>query len=65
MKPGCFAPNGNVTLHRRVIRAIARIGLSTDLDWCAATNVTQIVPRVTGVDASGELLIIQPATTST
>ena len=55
----------NALARSEAARAIARIGLSTDLDWCAATNVTQIVPRVTGVDASGELLIIQPATTST
>lgn len=51
----------NALARSEAARAIARIGLSGDLDWCAATNLTQIVPRVTGVDASGELLVIQPA----
>jgi 2-phosphosulfolactate phosphatase len=50
----------NALARSEAARAIARIGLSGDLDWCAATNVTQVVPQVTGVDASGELLIIEP-----
>ncbi len=29
-------------------RAIQRIGLAADLDWCAAIDVTTVVPRVTG-----------------
>ncbi len=40
-------------------RAIARIGLSGDLDWCATTDASRMVPRVvTGVNA-GELLVMR------
>ncbi len=39
-------------------RAIERIGLAGDLDWCAATDVTEVVPRVTGDDRAHDLVVM-------
>ncbi|MFI5272080.1 MAG: 2-phosphosulfolactate phosphatase [Ktedonobacterales bacterium] len=39
--------------------AIERIGLAADLDWCAATDVTTVVPRVTGDTSGTELAVMR------
>lgn len=38
-------------------RAVQSIGLSADLDWCAAIDATDIVPTVTGVTPGGLLIV--------
>ena len=38
-------------------RAITSIGLAADLDWCASTSAGHAVPRVTGRDEQGLLII--------
>jgi 2-phosphosulfolactate phosphatase len=38
-------------------RAIFSIGLVADLQWCASTNASHAVPRVTGHDEQGLLII--------
>jgi phosphosulfolactate phosphohydrolase-like enzyme len=41
-------------------RAVESIGLVGDLDWCADIDACHIVPGVTGRDAQGDLLIVEP-----
>ena len=38
---------------------IASIGLAGDLDWCAATDVTNVVPRVTGTLSGHDLIVMR------
>jgi 2-phosphosulfolactate phosphatase len=38
-------------------RAIARVSLSGDLDWCVAIDATDAVPAVTGATAEGLLIV--------
>jgi hypothetical protein len=38
-------------------RAISSIGLAADLPWCASTNASHAVPRVTGRDKHGLLIL--------
>jgi 2-phosphosulfolactate phosphatase len=40
-------------------QAIARIGLASDLAWCAATDVTAAVPRVIGHHANLDLVVMR------
>jgi 2-phosphosulfolactate phosphatase len=40
-------------------RALERIGLTADLDWCAATGATDLVPRVVAVDGQHDLLVVE------
>jgi 2-phosphosulfolactate phosphatase len=40
-------------------RALERIGLTADLDWCAATGATDLVPRVVAVDRQHDLLVVE------
>jgi 2-phosphosulfolactate phosphatase len=40
-------------------RALDRIGLTADLDWCAATDTTELVPRVVAVDRQHDLLVVE------
>ncbi|MFI5275147.1 MAG: 2-phosphosulfolactate phosphatase, partial [Ktedonobacterales bacterium] len=37
--------------------AIMAIGLTSDLDWCATTDASRAVPRVTGYDEHGLLIV--------
>jgi 2-phosphosulfolactate phosphatase len=39
--------------------ALERIGLTADLDWCAATGATDLVPRVVAVDGQHDLLVVE------
>ncbi|HEU5438329.1 MAG TPA: 2-phosphosulfolactate phosphatase [Ktedonobacterales bacterium] len=39
--------------------AIERIGLAGDLDWCAATNVTSVVPQVMGAQSGAGGLAVR------
>ncbi len=41
------------------VRALERIGLTADLDWCAATGATDLVPRVVAVDGQHDLLVVE------
>lgn len=38
-------------------RAIAEVGLEADLDWCAAVDVTDVVPYVAGTGRDGLLVV--------
>jgi 2-phosphosulfolactate phosphatase len=38
-------------------RAVVEVGLSADLDWCAASNTTDVVPQVTGTTSEGLLVV--------
>lgn len=40
-------------------RAIARIGLAGDLDWCAATDVTELAPRVVAYYPGHDLIVMR------
>ncbi|HZC78888.1 MAG TPA: 2-phosphosulfolactate phosphatase [Ktedonobacterales bacterium] len=40
-------------------RSLERIGLTADLDWCAATDATDLVPRVVAVDRQHDLLVVE------
>lgn len=40
-------------------RAIERIGLAGDLDWCAAIDVTAVVPRVVGYSSGHDLIVMR------
>jgi 2-phosphosulfolactate phosphatase len=40
-------------------RSLERIGLAADLDWCAATDMMDLVPRVVAVDRQHDLLIVE------
>lgn len=39
--------------------SLERIGLTADLDWCAATDATDLVPRVVAVDRQYDLLVVE------
>lgn len=41
-------------------RAVASLGLLSDLDWCAAVDATSLVPVVRGALSQGDLLIVEP-----
>lgn len=40
-------------------RAVMRVGLAGDLAWCAARDVTDVTPRITGVSLDGTLLVME------
>src|SRR5262249_26581154 len=40
-------------------QAVECIGLASDLDWCAAVDVTTLVPSVVGVDVQRDLLVVE------
>lgn len=40
-------------------RAIERLGLAADLDWCAATDVTEVVPRVVEYLPDHDLVVMR------
>jgi 2-phosphosulfolactate phosphatase len=42
-------------------RAIARIGLTVDLDWCAAIDATDVVPELAGEASISGLLLVREA----
>lgn len=41
-------------------RAVATIGLLSDLEWCATIDATPLVPAVTEVASAGNLLVVEP-----
>lgn len=45
-------------------RAIERLGLAADLEWCAATDVTQVVPRVNGYVPGRDLIVMRARETA-
>jgi len=40
-------------------RSLERIGLTVDVDWCAADDTTELVPRVVAVDRQHDLLVVE------
>jgi 2-phosphosulfolactate phosphatase len=40
-------------------RSLEHIGLTTDVDWCAAADTTDLVPRVVAVDRQHDLVVVE------
>ncbi|MBF6591595.1 MAG: 2-phosphosulfolactate phosphatase [Ktedonobacterales bacterium] len=53
------APLRDLLAHSDAARAIARVGLAGDLDWCAALDATDIVPTIVPSEADAPLLVVE------